>query len=375
MLSMIPFVAFDGQNATIRREVLEAFERVFNSKWYILGNELIAFESAYANFNEVKHCIGISNGLDALHIALKAVGIKEGDEVIVPSNTFIASWLAISHAGATVIPAEPDPVTYNMSAASLEAIISPKTRAIMPVHLYGQACEMDPIMEIARRYDLLVVEDNAQAQGATFNGKLTGSFGSINATSFYPTKNLGALGDAGALTTQDESLAETAKLLRNYGSKVKYEHEVIGFNRRMDEVQAAILSVKLKYLQDWISERQRIAHLYTELLSGIEDLILPQTAPGAEHVYHLYVVRTSRRDALMAYMEAKGISTAIHYPIPPHMQKAYSSLGFEEGDFPVAEQLARTSLSLPLYTGITDQQVIHIADTLRHFYEKGTNSK
>jgi dTDP-4-amino-4,6-dideoxygalactose transaminase len=371
----VPFVSFDDQHALIRREILDAFERVFDNKWFILGNELTAFESAYAHFNQVPYCVGMSNGLDALHIALKAAGIGAGDEVIVPSNTFIASWLAISYAGATIVPAEPDPVTYNLSVAGLRAAVSPRTRAIMPVHLFGQACEMDSIMDFANRHHLLVIEDNAQAQGASFRGRLTGSFGAINATSFYPAKNLGALGDAGALTTQDEQLAITARMLRNYGSKVKYKHEVPGFNARMDEVQAAILSVKLKYLGGWIAERKRIAGLYAELLNHTGDLILPSTAQDADHVYHLYVVRTKERDALQAHLQANGITTVIHYPIPPHLQQAYSGLGFREGDFPIAEELALTSLSLPLYTGITDAQVKYVADTVRRFYEKATDHR
>ncbi|MDN3548722.1 DegT/DnrJ/EryC1/StrS family aminotransferase [Mucilaginibacter aquaedulcis] len=372
-MSKIPFFSFDNQHGLIQEEILNAFKFVLDHNWYILGKSLEEFESAYAHFNDVKYCIGTSNGLDALHIALKAADIKKGDEVIVPSNTFIASWLAITYTGATIVPVEPDPLTYNISPANIQALISPRTKAIMPVHLYGQACEMDQIMEIAQRHHLIVIEDNAQAQGATFNGKLTGTFGAINATSFYPVKNLGALGDAGALTTQDPDLADAARMLRNYGSKTKYEYEVIGYNTRMDEIQAAILSVKLKYLKGWLLERKRIATLYFDLLQDIEDLTLPKTANGAEHVYHLYVVRTKHRNPLKTHLEEEGISTAIHYPIPPHLQKAYKGLGFAKGDFPVAEELAITSLSLPLYPGITEGQIHKIAESVHCFYEKNTH--
>jgi len=374
-MSNIPFFSFDYQHNLLRQEMLAAFERVLDNKWYILGQVLEEFESAYAQFNRVNYCIGTSNGLDALHIALKAIGVGPGDEVIVPANTFIASWLAVTYTGATIVPAEPDPATYNLSPSNIEALVSPNTKAIMPVHLYGQACEMDTIMEIAQKHDLKVIEDNAQAQGASFNGRFTGTIGAINATSFYPVKNLGALGDGGALTTQDENLDHIARKLRNYGSSVKYAHDVVGYNARLDEVQAAILLVKLKYLRGWLDERKRIAAMYTDLLQGAGDLVLPKTATGAEHVYHLYVVRTRYRDTLKAYLEARGISTAIHYPIPPHLQKAYANLGLAKGDFPVSEHLALTSLSLPLYIGITNEQIQQISTYIRRFYEENTDHK
>lgn len=364
----IPFLSFTAQNNLVETEIRAAFERVFQNKWYILGKEVSDFENAYATFNKVQHCIGVGNGLDALHIALKTLEIGEGDEVIAPSNTFIATWLAISQVKATIIPVEPNRNTYNLNPDLIKAAITPKTKAIMPVHLYGQACQMDAIMQIAGKYNLYVIEDNAQAQGCTYNEKLTGSFGHINATSFYPTKNLGAYGDAGALTTNDTSLAHKANLLRNYGSEKKYYNEVIGVNSRLDELQAAFLSVKLKYLNGWIDERQKIAEAYDQQLAGISGLILPVTGPGAKHVYHLYVVRTDKRDTLEKHLNNNGIGTGVHYPIPAHLQKAYDHLGYKKGDFPIAEELAETCLSIPLNPGMSDEEIGYVAKTIKKFY-------
>jgi len=364
----IPFLSFTGQNNLVEEEIRAAFERVFQNKWYILGKEVSDFEKAYAAYNKVQHCIGVGNGLDALHLALKALDIGEGDEVIVPSNTFIATWLAISQVKATIVPVEPDKITYNLNPHLIGAAITPKTKAIMPVHLYGQACQMDAIMQIAGKHHLFVIEDNAQAQGCTYNEQLTGSFGHINATSFYPTKNLGAYGDAGALTTSDVSLAHKVNLLRNYGSEKKYYNEVIGLNSRLDELQAAFLSVKLKYLNGWINERRKIAEAYDEQLAGIGELILPAIVSGAKHVYHLYVVRTSKRDALEKYLNNHGIGTGIHYPVPAHLQKAYSHLGYQKGDFPIAEELAETCLSLPLNPGMSDEEIEYVCKTIKKFY-------
>ncbi|MCC2547925.1 DegT/DnrJ/EryC1/StrS family aminotransferase [Hymenobacter sp. BT175] len=364
----IPFLSFAPQHQPIREEVLAAISRVYDSQWYVLGQEVAAFEAAYAGFNGVGHCVGVANGLDALHLALVALGIGPGDEVIVPSNTYIATWLAVSYVGATPVPVEPDPATFNLDPDRLEAAITPRTRAIMPVHLYGQACQMSRILEIARRSNLFVVEDNAQAQGAAEHGRLTGSFGQVNATSFYPGKNLGALGDAGALTTDDAELATRLRTLRNYGSQKKYFNEVVGYNSRLDELQAAVLGVKLPYLTRWTQERQQVAALYQQQLAGLGDLILPATAPGCTHVYHLYVVRTARRDALQAHLAAAGIGSLIHYPIPPHRQQAYASLGYLPGAFPIAEELAATCLSLPLWPGLTEEQVAFVATGIKAFF-------
>lgn len=364
----IPFVSFSETNKLIRSEILQSFENFFDSDYYILGQKVIEFEKAYAAFNSVSHCIGVSNGLDALHIALKTLGIGSGDEVLVPSNTYIATALAVSYVGATPVFVEPDCNTYNIDPKKIEASITAKTKAIMPVHLYGQACEMDAIMQIAKAHNLYVIEDNAQAQAATYHDKITGSWGHINGTSFYPGKNLGALGDAGAVTTNDSELAKKAFILRNYGSEKKYLNDVIGFNMRLDECQASFLSVKLQYLQNWIDQRQQIAEWYNSNLHNIDDLILPVTAQGATHSYHLYVVRSSRRDMLQQHLSDTGIGTLIHYPIPPHLQKAYDYLGYKKGDFLIAESLADTSLSLPIWPGLTQEQVVHIADVIKQFY-------
>ena len=366
----IPFVSFEYMHQPIKAEIIQAFEDFYDSNWFVLGNRVKVFENAYALYNNVENCVGVSNGLDALHIALKALGVGEGDEVIVPSNTYIATWLAVSYVGATPVPVEPDLHTYNIDVTKIESAITSKTKAIMPVHLYGQACEMDAIMTIAKKHDLFVIEDNAQAQGATFNNKITGSFGNINGTSFYPGKNLGALGDAGAVTTNNSILAEKAKVLRNYGSSKKYYNEIIGFNMRLDECQAAFLSVKLKYLQEWIIQRQEIASLYNERLQGIGDLILPAVHPQATHAYHLYIVQTNQRDALQKYLEEQGIGTLIHYPVPPHLQEAYKELGFKKGDFPIAETLAKNCLSLPMWPGINNQMIEKIVKATEGYFKK-----
>ncbi|MFT6895445.1 MAG: dTDP-4-amino-4,6-dideoxygalactose transaminase [Algoriphagus sp.] len=294
--------------------------------------------------------------------------MKAGDEVIMPSNTFIATVLAVSYTGATPIFVEPNVSTYLLDPTKLEAAITLKTKAIIPVHLYGQVCQMDEIVSIARRFGLKVIEDNAQAHGARYRGRMTGTFGEINATSFYPGKNLGALGDAGAITTQDNSLAGKAKMLRNYGSQQKYTYEVIGHNMRMDELQAAFLSVKLTYLNTWTEKRQRIADRYREQLSSCDQVILPAVHPDATHVYHLFVIRTVRRDELQAYLQEKGIGIIIHYPIPPHLQKAYEHLGYKKGDFPIAEELAQTSLSLPIWPGMDFDQIDFISDQIKSFF-------
>ena len=363
----VPFVSFDEVNKQIKREILEAFELFFDKAWYILGDKVKQFESEYAAFNQVPYCVGVSNGLDALHIALRTLNIGSGDEVIIPSNTYIATALAVSYVGATPVFVEPDINTYNIDASRIEAAITSGTKAIMPVHLYGQACDMDSIMAIAKKYDLFVIEDNAQAQGASFKDKLTGSFGHINGTSFYPGKNLGALGDAGAITTKDAALAQKAAILRNYGSQKKYYNEEIGYNMRLDECQAAFLSIKLKYLDEWTNQRQQIAEQYNNALKDVEDLILPQVVQGATHVYHLYVVRTTKRNELQEFLTKNGIGTLIHYPIPPHLQEAYAALGFKKGDFPIAEEIADTCLSLPMWPGMDATEIQIVTESIKQF--------
>jgi len=364
----IPFLNFSATHQPMKAEMMNAFEKVYDSNWFVLGEQVKAFESNYAAFNQVKHVVAVSNGLDALHIALKTLNIGTGDEVIVPSNTFIATVLAVSYVGATPIFVEPNIHTYNIDPSKIEAAITSKTKAIMPVHLYGQACEMTEIMRIAEKYNLKVIEDNAQAQGATYQEKVTGSFGHINGTSFYPGKNLGALGDAGGITTNDGVLAEKAKVLSNYGTRVKYVNDEIGFNMRMDECQAAFLHVKLNYLSNWIQQRQQIANWYNKHLSNIEGLILPAVAQNATHTYHLYVVRTTKRNALMKHLTDNEIGTLIHYPIPPHLQQAYANLGFSKGDFPIAEEIADTCLSLPIWPGMNETEVAFVATSIKQFF-------
>lgn len=367
----IPFLNFEPQHALVKMEMTAAFEEVYASNWFIMGKRLVDFEMAYAHFNGTKFAIGVSNGLDALYLSLKALGIGEGDEVIVPSNTYIATALAVSYTGATPVFVEPDILTYNLSVEHVRKAITLKTKAIMPVHLYGQACEMDELMKLAHSHGLFIVEDNAQAHGATFNGQMTGSFGILNGVSFYPGKNLGALGDAGAITTNNFHLAQKIFSLRNYGSQTKYKNEIIGHNMRLDELQAAFLCVKLKHLEQWTAQRQEIASWYQSELEGTGDLVLPYIHPGATHVFHLYVVRTAYRNELQNYLSDAEIGSLIHYPIPPHLQEAYQVMGFKKGDFPVAEELAATSLSLPLWPGMSRAQVSTVCETIKAYFNEG----
>ncbi|MBC6988282.1 DegT/DnrJ/EryC1/StrS family aminotransferase [Hymenobacter sp. BT491] len=363
----IPFVSFEAQNAQIRAAALAAMETVFDSQHYVLGQQVQRFEAEYAAFNQVQYCVGVGNGLDALHLSLRALGVGPGDEVIVPSNTYIATWLAVSQVGATVVPVEPDKETYNIDPESVAKAITKYTKAILPVHLYGQACDMEALMALAHRHGLYVIEDNAQAQGAACNGRFTGSFGHLNATSFYPTKNLGALGDAGAITTNDPALAHRIRMLGNYGSEQKYHNDLIGYNSRLDELQAAILCVKLANLEFWTRQRQEIASIYRQGLQDVAGLVLPALAEQGTHVYHAFVVRTSARDALRQFLLSQDIETLIHYPVPPHLQPAYAPLGFRKGSFPVAEELATTSVSLPIWPGMEPGTVQRIVEAIRSF--------
>jgi dTDP-4-amino-4,6-dideoxygalactose transaminase len=365
----IPFFSVHAMQETVRAEVLAATARVYDAGWYVLGPEVTQFEQAYSAFNQVAHTIGVGNGLEALTLALRALGIGRGDEVLVPSNTYIATWLAVSHVGAVPVPVEPDPATSNLDPEHLAAALTPRTRAIMPVHLYGQPCRMTEIMTLASQHGLLVVEDNAQAQGATFAGQPTGSFGEASGTSFYPTKNLGALGDAGAITTNNAEVAARLRQLRNYGSDQKNQHELLGYNSRLDELQAAVLSSKLRHLAAWTAQRRQLAAWYSHHLADIPGVRLPAVAPGAEPVWHLYVVHTAQRDALHKYLAACGIGTLIHYPTPPHQQPAYARLNLGRSKFPLAEQLAATCLSLPLWPGMTEEMVATVAARVRSFHQ------
>ncbi len=364
----MPFFSFEYCNRQIEEEIFNAFRRVYDSKSYILGTELYEFEKAYASFNQTNYAIGVANGLEALQICLVALGIGAGDEVIVPSHTFIATITAIVHIGATPILIEPNIATYNIDTTKIESAISSRTKAIIPVHLYGQPCDMNPIVDIAQRHNLFVVEDNAQAQGGEYRDKLTGSFGVLNATSFYPIKNLGAMGDGGAITTSDKVLYDKCLKLRNYGSSRKYFYDELGLNSRLDELQAAFLNVKLPYLKSWNEERRAIAACYIENLSNIPDVKLPEILPDAASVFHIFAIRTKQRDDLQLYLEKKGISTIIHYPEPPHLQVAYSFLNYKKGDFPVTEEIANTILSLPLYIGIDKAHILYVCDCIRSFY-------
>lgn len=364
----VTYLDLKSINLAHQDEFKNAFNNVLDSGWFILGKHLEQFEQNYAHFNQTKHCVGLANGLDALILSLKVLGIGIGDEVIVPSNTYIATWLAVSYVGATPIPVEPKWETCNINPELIEEKITVKTKAIIPVNLYGQVAEMDKIMAIANQHNLKVIEDNAQAQGTLCNGKLSGSFGHINATSFYPGKNLGALGDGGAITTNDDNLAQAIKVLRNYGSQKKYYNEVKGVNSRLDELQAALLDVKLKYLTSETQERQRLALIYDEQLKGIQDLILPQNAEGCNSVYHIYQVRTTKRNELQKYLTEQGVGTVIHYPVPPHLQEAYKELNFKQGDFPIAEKIAQETLSIPLYPGMPNEHQEIVIEKIKAFF-------
>lgn len=343
----VPFLDLHAAYLELKPEIDAAIARALDSGWYILGPEVDAFEAEFAEYCEADHAIGVANGLDALHLALLAMGVGPGDEVIVPSNTYIATWLAVSQCGATPVPVEPVEATYNIDPAGIEAAITPATRVILPVHLYGQPADLDPILAIARKHGLRVLEDGAQAHGARYKGRRIGAHGNAVAWSFYPGKNLGALGDGGAVTTDDPELADRIRVLRNYGSRVKYANEVKGFNSRLDPIQAAVLRVKLRHLDEWNGRRKVIAQQYLIGLAGTE-LVVPHVPEWAEPVWHLFVVRHAHRDALVARLNVAGVGILIHYPIPPHLQKAYAGAEFEVGAFPIAEKMAEEVLSLPI---------------------------
>lgn len=362
----IPFLDLKSPYKELKRELDAAYKRVMKGGWYILGSEVEAFEREFAEYCGVKHCIGVGNGLEALHLILRACGIGLGDEVIVPANTYIATWLAVTYSGANPVPIEPDERTYNLGPERIEMAITKRTKAIMPVHLYGQPAEMDPIIGIANRHSLKVIEDAAQAHGARYKERKVGNLGDAAGFSFYPGKNLGALGDAGAVTTNDDVLAENIRSLRNYGSHKKYINDIIGYNSRLDELHAAFLRVKLKYLEQWNNRRRILADSYTVLLKESQ-LILPYVPDYADPVWHLYVIRSKERDQLQKHLTEHGIGTLIHYPIPPHLQKAYARLGFKKGDFPLAERLANEVLSLPMGPHMSDEDVKMVAKELLKF--------
>lgn len=362
---MIPFLDLKAINLRQKEQFHEALDRVLDSGWLILGKEVEVFEQEFANYCGTKFCVGVANGLDGLYLTLKAWGIGSGDEVIVPSNTYIATWLAVSQTGATPIPVEPDIHTYNLDPNLIDGAITPRTKAIIPVHLYGQSADMTRIMAIASRNNLKVLEDAAQAHGATFQDKKVGGLGDAAAFSFYPGKNLGALGDGGAITTNDPVLVENLRVLRNYGSEVKYHNKFKGFNSRLDELQAAFLRVKLRLLDEDNRRRQDIAKKYTEAFQDLNFLQLPAGNKYENDVWHLYVIRHSNRESLIRCLNENKIGSMIHYPIPPHLQSAYSELNFSKGSFPISEEIHNTCISLPMGPTMSNTEVNAVIQSVR----------
>jgi dTDP-4-amino-4,6-dideoxygalactose transaminase len=365
---MIPFLDLKAPYLELKKELDDAIARVLSSGWYVGGGEVDKFESEYATYCGAAYAVGVANGLDALHLALRALDVGSGDEVIVPSNTYIATWLSVSNCGATPIPVEPDARTFNIDPDLIEAAITERTKVILPVHLYGQPADMDPILDIARRYGLRVLEDGAQAHGARYKGKCLGSHGDAVAWSFYPGKNLGAMGDGGAVTTNNPEIADRIRVMRNYGSREKYVNEVKGINSRLDPLQAAILCVKLAHLDEWNARRRGVAQLYQQNLASC-GLILPIVSEWAEPVWHLYVVQHPERNSIHRALSNNGVNTLIHYPIPPHRQQAYAAAGWRQGMFPLAERMADEVLSLPIgphsNTGQVDEIIRTISECMR----------
>jgi dTDP-4-amino-4,6-dideoxygalactose transaminase len=362
---MIPFLNLRAAYRELKTEIDEKIASILDGGQYILGPEVEAFEEEWAAYCEAGYAVGLGNGLDALSLALRALDIGVGHEVIVPSNTYIATWLAVSSVGAKPVPVEPDPITHNIDPTQIEAAITPQTRAILPVHLYGQPADLDVILNVARCNELRVIEDAAQAHGARYKGKRIGAHGDIVCWSFYPGKNLGAMGDAGGITTNDKAIAQKVALLRNYGSRQKYVNETAGSNSRLDPIQAGVLRVKMRHLDKWTDRRRDAAATYADCLQGI-NLNLPQVPVWSEPAWHLYVVRTLERDVLQSRLMEEGIDTIIHYPIPPHMQRAYTSLRIAPGALPISQKLASTVLSLPMGPHLSSDEIVYIAQTLQH---------
>ena len=364
----VPFLDLAAAQQELKPALTSAFDRVLDSGWFIMGAECERFESEFANFCGTKNCIGVGNGLEALHLILRAAGIGPGDEVIVPSNTYIATWLAVSYTGATPVDVEPSIDTFNIDPKKVERKITSKTKAVLAVHLYGLAADMTALSQICKRNNLKLFEDAAQAHGSILNGRRTGALSLAAGFSFYPGKNLGALGDAGAVTTDDDDLADNIRVLRNYGSRKKYFNEVKGYNSRLDEVQAALLRAKLPKIDEWNSRRSRIADRYLESLKGLPNLYLPEPGLPGEHTWHLFVVRTSKRTELAKFLAERDIGTLIHYPVPPHLSDAYVDLSIAKGSLPIAEDLADTVLSLPIGPHMNDQQIDHVIESVQLFF-------
>ncbi len=366
----VPFLDLLPSYEELAAELDAAARRVLGSGWYVLGPEVEAFERAFADHAGTRHCVGVGSGLDALHLALLALGVGPGDEVLVPSNTYIATWLAVSRAGAVPVPVEPDPATGNIDPARLEAARTPRTRAVLPVHLYGLPADMDAVTAFAARHGLAVLEDAAQAHGAAVRGRRAGALGTAGAWSFYPTKNLGAVGDGGAVTTDDDALADRLRSLRNYGSRRKYVHDERGLNSRLDELQAAMLRVRLEHLDAWNARRAAIAARYADGLAGT-GLRLPWTPEGLTHAWHVYAVHTPGRDRLAAALAERGVGTLMHYPTPPHLSGAYRDMGLAEGTLPIAERLARETLSLPMGPQLAPEGADHVIAAVRDAVDAG----
>lgn len=362
----IPLVDLKAQYKTIKPKVNSAIKSVLDSTHFILGDEVSDFEKKFARFSDAKYAVGVASGLNALEIGMRAIGIGVGDEVITPANSFIASSSAISFTGATPVLVDCEESSFNIGPLKIEEKITKKTKAIMPVHLYGRPAEMNQILKIAQKYNLLVIEDACQAHGASYQGKRVGSFGDFGAFSFYPGKNLGAYGDGGILTTISKKLAGEVAQMRNYGQSQKYHHEYLAWNSRLDTIQAAILLIKLEHLDKWNKARRRIAQIYNGLLKNLP-IITPEIPKDSEHVFHLYVIRYKKRDQLAEFLGSKGISTGLHYPIPIHLQKAYANLGHKKGDFPVSEKLSQEILSLPMFPELKDLEVEFIASSIKKF--------
>jgi len=366
----IPLVDLKAQYQPLKEDILYRIADVLESMWLFLGENVQAFETEFAGFCEVEYAIGVSEGTTAIQLALMACDVGPGDEVITVSHTFVATAEAIALAGARPVFVDIDLHTYTMDVEQIERWITPHTRAIVPVHLYGQPADMDPIMEIAEQHNLWVIEDACQAHGAHYKGRRTGGLGHMAAYSFYFSKNLGAYGEAGIVTTNDEKLAEKVRMLRDHGSSQRYHHDVIGMNGRLDEIQAAVLRAKLPYLESWNEQRRANATHYTELLSDIAGVVPPHVADYAEHVFHLYVVRGPHRDGLFSHLREHGVGASIHYPVPCHLQPAFQSLGYIPGDLPVTELVVDEIVSLPMYAELTAEQRVYVVDTIREFYDR-----
>ncbi len=363
----IPYYSLEFMHKQIRSEMERSFAKVLDNNWFVLGDSLLNFEKEFSEYIEVKQAIGVGSGYDALKISLVALDLQAQDEVLVPAHTFTATILAIMHAGMKPVLIDADPDTYAIDVAKLEGNINERTRAILPVHIYGNPCNMDRINKVALHHGLYIIEDFAQSVGSDYHGKKTGSLGLVNAASFYPAKAIGALGDGGIITTNDSRIADTARKLRNYGFRDKYNQEMAGFNSRLDEIQASLISIKLKYIEKWIADRKKIALRYIDKISGDHKIRLPFYPDNIKPNYHIFPIRTEKRDQLQAFLDEKGIGTQVHYPLPPHLQQGLKDLGYKKNDFPVTETIAKTTLSLPIYPGLGDHQVDYICEMINEF--------